>query len=259
MQIKKYDGDLSESIKMITTTMSGVREQAKVTENEIHSTINHLIFAVTGMLRDREAVLISDVEAIKHQKEKELQLQKDELEFLLSGIRHAVLFSEALMNEGKDTEIVAGYRQVVSHMATLTNEREKGQLEPATDTEIKFIDGEGNQLYSAIREFGAVVVATGISAEQSIIETPTGNKSQINQAYSFKVIFVDKKGTKVSKDLMSRSVKGLAVAVTGPSPVLVHHTIFNCQSRSFFNIFFCLLLHFRPPLKQKKRAERVVR
>ena len=75
---------------MIATMMSGVREQAKATEEEIHSTIEHLIVAVTRMLRDREAALLSDVETTKHQKEKELQLQK-ELEFLLSGIRHAVV------------------------------------------------------------------------------------------------------------------------------------------------------------------------
>ena len=106
-----------------------VREQAKVTENEIHSTIERLISAAIGMLRDREAVLINDVETIQHQKEKELQLQKDELEFLLSGIRHAVLFSEAMMKEGSDTEIVASHRQVVARMATLTSEREKAQPE----------------------------------------------------------------------------------------------------------------------------------
>ena len=102
--------------------MSCAREQAKVTENEIHSTIERVISAMTGMLRDREAVLISDVETVRHQKEKELQLQKDELEFLLSGIRQAVLFSEAMVKEGSDTEIVAGHQQVVSRMATLTSE-----------------------------------------------------------------------------------------------------------------------------------------
>ena len=80
---------------MITTTMSGVREQAKATEEEIHSTIEMLI----SLLRDREVVLINDVETIKHQKEKELQLQKDEVEYFLAGIRHAVLFSEAMMKE----------------------------------------------------------------------------------------------------------------------------------------------------------------
>ena len=76
---------------MITTTMSGVREQAKATEVEIQSTIERLISAAIGMLRDREVVLINDVETIKHQKEKELQLQKDEVEFLLDGVRHAVV------------------------------------------------------------------------------------------------------------------------------------------------------------------------
>ena len=59
--------------------------------------LKRLISTVTGMLRDREAVLIGDVETVRHQKEKELQLQKDELEFLLSGIRQAVLFSEAMI------------------------------------------------------------------------------------------------------------------------------------------------------------------
>ena len=148
-------------------------------------------------------MLINDVETIKHQKEKELQLQKDEVEFLLTGIRHTVLFGEAMMKEGSDTEIVASHRQVVARMATLTDEREKAQLEPVTDAEIKFIGG-GSQLDSAIRELGAVV-ATGISAEQSIIETPqTGNKSQINQAYFFKMIMVDKKGTRRQRKWLTR-------------------------------------------------------
>ena len=102
---------------MIAATMSGVREQAKATEVEIQSTIERLISAAIGMLRDREVVLINDVETIKHQKEKELQLQKDEVEFLLAGIRHAVLFSEAMMKEGSDTEIVASHHQVVARMA----------------------------------------------------------------------------------------------------------------------------------------------
>ena len=202
---------------MIAATMSGVREQTKAIEDKIHSTIERLI----SLLRDREVVLINDVETMKHQKEKELQLQKDEIEFLLAGIRHAVLFSEAMMKEGSDTEIVASHHQVVARMATLTREREKAQFEPVTDAEIKFIGGQGSQLDSAIREFGAVV-AIGISAEQSIIETPqTRSNSQINQAYSFKVILVDKKGNKVSKEVVNKAVKGLAVEVAGPSKVKV--------------------------------------
>ena len=225
---------------MIATTMRGVCEQAKVTENEIHSTFQRLISAVTGMLRDREAALINDVETIKHQKEKELQLQKDEIEFLLAGIRHSVLFSEAMMKEGSGTEIVASHHQIVARMTTLTEEREKAQLEPVTDAEIKFV-GRGSQLDSVIRELGAVV-ATGISDEQSIIETPTGNKSQINQAYSFKVILVDKKGNKASKEVVSKAMKGLVVEVAGPSKVKVR--CFSSVLLPFHsNLIFPIIFH----------------
>ena len=200
---------MTEAIKVIVTTMVGVREQAKVTENEIHSTIESLIIAVTGMLRDREAALISDVETVRHQKEKELQLQKDELEFLLSGIRHAVLFSEAMTTEGSDTQIVTDHQQVITRMATLTTEREKAQLEPVTDAETEFLGmEEGVELLSSVIKELGTVVSKGISVELSTIERPTTTNHSINQALS---------------EMMSGSVKGLAVAVTDPSQVQVHY------------------------------------
>ena len=205
---------------MIANTMVGVLEQAKVTEDEIHSTINRLIASVIGMLRDREAVLVSEVETIKHHQEKELQMQKDELEFLLSGIRHAVLFSEAMVKEGSDIEIVAGHHQVVARMATLTRERENAELEPVTGAELEF-DGEVEQLSTVIKNLGAVF-ATGISAEQSIIVAHSESHHQINQAYSFKIIFVDQKGTKIqTAKERNKAVKGLGIVVTGPSKVQV--------------------------------------
>ena len=118
-----------------------------------------------------------------------MQLQKDELEFLLSGIRHVVLFGEAIIKEGSDTEIVTGHQQIVSRMTTLTNEREKAQLEPVVDCKIDFVEGGQTEL--------GTVMDKGISAEQSTTETPIGTIHSINRAYSFKVILVDKQGSKV--------------------------------------------------------------
>ena len=242
---------------MIAATMNGVREQAKVTENEIHSTIERLISAAIGMLRDREAVLINDVETIQHQKEKELQLQKDELEFLLSGIRHAVLFSEAMIKEGSDTEIVASHHQVVTRMATLTSEREKAQLEPVTDAEIGFVGGV-DQLNYVIKELGTVN-GTGIFAEESSIVVPIRSHHQIKQAYSFKVILVDKKGNQISSEMMSKSIKSLAIEVTGPSKVKVCWFIsfFCCAFFSLESYFVHYFSLHRPPLKRK--VKRVVK
>jgi len=90
-------------------------------------------------------------------KEKELQLQKDDLEFLLNGIRHAVLFSEALVKEGSDSEIAAGHQQVVTRMVTLTGEREKAHFGQETDSGLEFIENEEvlEVLNTAIKELGA--------------------------------------------------------------------------------------------------------
>ena len=155
-------------------------------------------------------------------------MQKDELEFLLSGIRQAVLFSEAMIKEGSDTEIVSSHHQVDTRMATLTSEREKAQLEPVTEAKVEFVGVEegGELLSSVIKELGSVA-STGILAEKSIVETLTGsNHHQINQAYSFKVILVDKKGNQISSEMMRQSLKSLAVEVAGPSKEKVCSEIF---------------------------------
>ena len=131
------------------------------------------------------------------------------------------------MKEGSETEIVIGHKQVVTRMSTLTSEREKAQLEPVTEAKVEFVGVEegGELLSSVIKELGSVA-STGILAEKSIVETLTGSNHHhlINQAYSFKVILVDKKGNQISSEIMRQSLKSLAVEVAGPSKVKVTHT-----------------------------------
>ena len=105
-------------------------------------------------------------------------------------------------------------------MATLTSEREKAQLEPVTEAQIEFVGvEEGVELVSSVIKELGTVESTGIFAEQSTIEMPTGSTyHQINQAYSFKVILVNQ----TSSETMRQSIKDLAVEVSGPSKVKVN-------------------------------------
>jgi len=59
------------------------------------------------MVNEREALLLSEVETVRHEKEKELVSQKHHLEFLLVGIRESTAFGEVLVKEGSESEIVA--------------------------------------------------------------------------------------------------------------------------------------------------------
>jgi len=214
--VKEVDVDLSQAILGIATTMSGVREQAKVTEEKIHSTIEHLIVAAISMLRDREAALIGDMETVKHQKEKELQLQKEELEFLLSGIRHATLFGEALVKEGSDSEIVAGHRQVVARLTTLVEERGNSQLEPTCESEIELAGTQEltDLLSSVFRRLGDVV-APDLSIELSSIERPERKIPSINRTYTFTLLLIDQRGRKMAECKDGKN--GILVAVSGPT------------------------------------------
>jgi len=144
----------------------------------------------------REAQLLSEVETVRHEKEKELVSQKHRLEFLLVGIRESTQFGEVLVKEGSESEIVASQKEVVSRLASLDQEKEKSQMEPATDSTIVF-EGEGgglSQVGEVIKGFGSVV-SRDISAQKSSIEGQPSGSVSINQAVSFKVTVVDKKGS----------------------------------------------------------------
>ena len=201
--------------------MSCVYEQSKVAEEDIHSAFGEMISALIGMLRDREAALIGDVETVKSDKEKELRVQKEELEFLVSGIRHAVLFSEAMVKVGSGPEIMSSHQQVVARMTTLAKERESALLEPVIGAQIDFV-GRVEALRFLLKDLGAVV-SEDISVGQSSVETPARNDDHlINEVYSFKVILVDKKGNNLlTTKAPNKAVELLAFRVTGLSKVKV--------------------------------------
>jgi len=132
-----------------------VSTQAKEVEKEIYAACEKL----RELVNEREAQLVSEVETVRHQKEKELVSQKNHLEFLLVGIRESTEFGEVLVKEGSESEIVASQKEVVSRLTSLGQEKEKSQMEPATDSTIVFEGDAGgiSQVGEAIKGFGSVV------------------------------------------------------------------------------------------------------
>jgi len=118
---------------------------------------------------------------------------------------------------------------VVARLAAVTRNRENPRSEPGMEDEIEFIGGkEGMDFLSSMITGLGRVVATSVSAEQStVIETSAGNDRLINHPCSFKIIFVDKEGNKASQRNIRKTLKDLAVEVTGPSEVKVLSTFFS--------------------------------
>jgi len=131
--VKGHDGSLVQAISAVDKVVGEVNTQAKQVEKEIHAACEKL----REMVNEREAQLLSEVETVRHEKEKESVDQKNPLEFLLVGIRESTQFGEVLVTEGSESEIVASQKDVVSRLTTLGQEMEKSQ-EPATDSTITF-------------------------------------------------------------------------------------------------------------------------
>jgi len=131
--VKGHDGSLVQALSAVEKMIGEVNTQAKQVEREIHSACEKL----REMVSEREAQLLSEVETVRHEKEKESVDQKNPLEFLLVGIRESTQFGEVLVTEGSESEIVASQKDVVSRLTTLGQEMEKSQ-EPATDSTITF-------------------------------------------------------------------------------------------------------------------------
>jgi len=167
------------------------------------------------MVNEREAQLLSEVETVRHEKEKELVSQKHHLEFLLVGIRESAQFGEVLVKEGSESEIVASQKEVVSRLTSLGQEKEKSQMEPTTDSTIVFEGDAGGlrQVGEVIKRFGSVV-SRDISAEKSSIEGQPSGSISINQVVSFKFIVVDKKGNRVSSSPKGKGIIPFVVEIT---------------------------------------------
>jgi len=209
--VKGHDGSLAPAISVVDKVIGEVNTRAKQVEREIHAACEKL----REMVNEREAQLLSEVETVRHEKEKELVSQKHYLEFLLIGIRESTQFGEVLVKEGGESEIVASQKEVVSRLTTLGQEKEKSQMEPTTDSTIAFEEDAGGlgQVGEVITAFGSVV-SKDISAEKSSIEGQPSGSVSVNQAVSFKVVVVDKKGNRMTSSPKRKGIIPFVVEIS---------------------------------------------
>ena len=219
---------------------------AKKTKEEIHSACEKL----RVMVNEREAQLMSEVEELRYEKERELLDQKHQLEVIRFGSREAVEFGEILVKEGNESEIAASQKMVMSRLNNLGSEREKSVMEPVRDATMEFIGGDDQHglksVEGVIKGFGGVV-SRDISAEKSSLDGLPSSPSSVlmNQPVVFKVNVVDKKGNKVSSSTSSKTMIPFVVGITCNGNQVPPQQVLFFSFYSFFlpfDIFFFPIL-----------------
>ena len=80
-------------IKEVVATTDGVRVQGKTALGEVDAVFKKL----HEELELRKAEVVEEVKGAINQKEKELLIQKDDLEFVVVGLRHALEVGEVTL------------------------------------------------------------------------------------------------------------------------------------------------------------------
>ena len=106
-------------------------------------------------LDQRKAKVIEEVKSATSQKEKELLFQKDDLEFVVVGLRHVLEVGEVTQREGSEGDIVVGKVQIVQRMKTLFGIPLASG--PVCDETIALeVERERDLVVKSIREIGSV-------------------------------------------------------------------------------------------------------
>lgn len=156
---------------------------------------------------------MGEIEKHRHQKEKELMIQKEDLEFLLKGIRDSVGFSEKLVCEGSGAEIASSHNLVGARFGTLEKEMNTAPLLPISEVaELAGVE-EAREMITGI---GMLIVKDLVAPEKSSVVRGENDTVVLNQKYSFEVILVDQKGNKVIGGQTASSA-GIQVKIEGPS------------------------------------------
>ena len=201
-----------------------MKAQGKVAEEEVAAVFEQLQAA----LDLRKGVILESIKDVMASKEKELLVQRDDLEFLLGGVRHVLKFTETLLQEGTDVEVAVSKREVTTRFATLLDH--PTLYEPVQETLIfEHNDEEKARVGLTLAQLGKVVTGD-ISTDASWVDRSSIFSSlQLNRPHAFRVILLAREG----KSLSGTVSRGAPFSV-GPSSIQV------CSSSLSFFLFSSL-------------------
>jgi len=208
---------VSESIKLHQKTL----EQLDLNVQNAVGQIRTAFAKARATLDKRENELLSETEAVRLQKEKELKLQKEGLEMFGEGMRSASLFTKTLLAKGNQVEIAMSKKAVLGHLATLN--QAKLDLTPCQDSLLRFSEAGLETLTRAINQFGAVS-GNQTSHTTSYIDRQGKQSSgavSLNEEVSLSIISMNKEGERIQ-----RGGDNYVVHVDGPSKVEVSLSTF---------------------------------
>ena len=146
---ERYKGEIAPSLEPMEGKLVAVKEalaqldkrcgeisvQREAIEANIHSTFRQL----HEVLDVRKTELISQLDQITQRKLKELSVQRDQIETILTQLSSCLNFVKESLKTGNQREVLMMKTNIVKQMKNLTAPLHPDMSEPSTEADVKFI------------------------------------------------------------------------------------------------------------------------
>lgn len=215
----------------VSKTLDEVKENAEEAKKKINQAMSEL----REEINLAEAKMISGIEEIRTQKEKELKIQKEELEFDVRGMEVTTDMVEKMLEEGNEVEIAMERKQFLGRAETLL--KRKFQEEPVQDPKIEVKEEKFfEDMRKRIKWMGEILQEDASPEHSEIIREGWREKILVGERVVVKVQGKNGKGKMGARGKFQ-------VLTQGPAPLEVPASFF-LPFPFFFSFFFS---HFLNP------------
>jgi regulator of replication initiation timing len=173
---------LQTSVVAVDQAVDAVNKRAASDRAFVSEQIHHYMKA----LKDREDMLLAEVESVRHKHESTLQAKKHDLEVALAVVRSGCEFVEKALQAGGDAELMAMRGTVTCHMKELIQPvGAEAKLETISETTLPRTDMEEDRkaLSDAIQIFGATPGGVSVVKERNQLKAELERlKAELKQA-----------------------------------------------------------------------------
>ena len=212
-KVKPKEKILNEGIEKCQETIQELEFNSRTTQFQI----NQLFDTIRTQLDEREQELLEKLNEIKKLKKKELELQKDELDFGIKRIVEScqVVEHSLISSSNNETQLLLLSMKNLysSRLSYLSNIH--WEIEPCHNSDIPFlISDEAHELIlSTILNVGRITFDE-ISADQCLILRNEEQKIYENEEYIFEIQSYSKEGKKIEK---GGNEEGFRIKIEGNS------------------------------------------
>ena len=193
---------VNKALEGLKSLRGDITSQRQTLEREIRAEIDLGIRA----LREREELLVSQLDQLTQQKMKSVAAQQDQLELVATRLKSCCGFLQESLRTGSQVEILAMVQSFVQQVKDVTTSFKPETLEPGEDADMGFLSSR-NEMSQMCQEYGRIFDSYAVCPAKCCGEGDGLRLAVVGERATATVQVVDQKGREYKQKKCTDLVK----------------------------------------------------